>query len=318
MKLISYEVNKMKAANIYHFKKNNNTFYVLGIGKFDGFHIGHQKIVEQIIDQAKTNHCIPAIFTIKNYPSITVLNTWQERLAALKKGGIELCLWADFTEIQKLSHEEFLRKLQILCDIKAIVVGNNFRFGFHRKGDIDFLRLWGEKNEITVCAMESIKVNGKIVSSSTIKKLIENSKFFEARSMLGRWYSIKGKCFPGRGVGRNIGFPTINLKITNDNSPFTEGIYACLVKHGNRFYKSVVFYGKRLTFNDSISFEVHIPDNLIPSSYGKNFVVIPLAKIREPRKFTNVALLTAEIKKDVLKMKNIFSSIKLDDIREKL
>lgn len=301
----------MKTIHLYHFKRNINCC-VIGIGKFDGFHKGHQKIVKKIVEISKEMKCIPSIFTFKNYPSSSVLSTWQEKLSAFKKSGIELCLWVDFIEIQKLSHEDFLENLNSLCQINAIVVGDNFRFGFHRKGDTEFLKLWGEKTGKQIFIVKPAKVNEKIVSSSLIKHLIEKSKFLEAKQMLGRWFSIKGRCIHGRGQGQKLGYPTINLDIENKNTPLTQGVYASFVRYKKSIYKSVVFYGKPLTFNIPASFEIHIPDIKIDNTYGKIFEVFPVKKIRDVKKFYNTDSLVEAIKNDIDMMKKIFSEIKFD------
>ncbi|MCM8765132.1 MAG: hypothetical protein NC830_07230 [Candidatus Omnitrophica bacterium] len=308
----------MKVVSINRFKNDKAISCVIGIGKFDGFHIGHQKIVAEIVEMSKTSDCTPAIFTIKNYPAIAVLSTWKERLNAFKNSGIDLCFWADFTDIQKISHEDFLNMLSMVCKIKAIVVGNNFRFGFHRKGNIEFLKSWAEQSGATIKLFSPVVTGGKVVSSSRIKRLIKSSKFSDARKMLGRWYSLKGRCVSGRGVGKNIGFPTINLQIENKNSPLSEGVYACMVKLRSRFYRAIFFYGKPLTFNAPISFEIHIPDIEMGDSYGKNFEVIPLIKIRNPEKFHNAEALANAIKNDIAEMKKIFGSIKFDEINKKV
>ncbi|MCM8764361.1 MAG: hypothetical protein NC830_03220 [Candidatus Omnitrophica bacterium] len=306
----------MKVININHFKSEEITQCVIGIGKFDGFHIGHQKIISEIIKMSKIYGCTPAIFTIKNYPAISMLSTWNERLNAFKNSGIELCIWAEFIEIQRISHQNFLEKLSNLFRIKGIVVGNDFRFGFHRKGNIKFLKSWAKQSGATIKLFSPVLIEGKVVSSSKIRRLIKSSKFSEARKMLGRWYSLKGKCVSGRGKGKSIGFPTINLQIENRTNPLSEGIYACLVRSGHRFYRAIFFYGKPLTF-DAVSFEVHIPDIEIGDSYGKNFEVIPLTRIRAPEKFNNAKTLVEAIRNDIAKMKKFFESTEFDEIIKK-
>ncbi|MCM8821252.1 MAG: hypothetical protein NC831_00325 [Candidatus Omnitrophica bacterium] len=307
----------MKIVNINHFKSEKIIQCVIGIGKFDGFHIGHQKIVSEIIEMSKIYDCTPAIFTIKNYPAISILNTWNERLNALKNSGIELCIWAEFIEIQKISHQNFLKKLSELFKIKGIVVGHDFRFGFHRKGNIEFLKSWAKQSGAAIKLFSPVVIEGKVVSSSKIKRLIKSSKFSEARKMLGRWYSLKGKCISGRGKGKSIGFPTINLQIENRSNPLSEGIYVCLVRLRRRFYRAIFFYGKPLTFN-TVSFEVHIPNIEIGDSYGKNFEVIPLIKIRNPERFNNAKALVEAIRNDIAKMKKFFESTEFDEILKKV
>ncbi|HOK81013.1 MAG TPA: riboflavin biosynthesis protein RibF, partial [bacterium] len=284
---------------------------VIGIGKFDGFHIGHQKIVGEILRIADNLKCTPTIFTIRNYPASSFLALWQERIDAFRKHGIALCLWADFMEIQKFPADVFLNTLQSICDIKGIVVGKDFRFGFHRKGDTKFLKTWAKQKEIVVSIVKPVVVNNHIVSSSVIKEMIRNSKFFEARAMLGRWFALKGRHISGRKYGRSIGFPTINLDLLNKNSPLSEGVYVAFVKQSTRIFKSVVFYGSSQTFQTPVSFEIHILDMKIDTSGNEIFTVIPVQKIRDVKKFDTILTLVEQIEKDISKAKKIFDNLDL-------
>ncbi|MCM8815032.1 MAG: hypothetical protein NC937_00950 [Candidatus Omnitrophica bacterium] len=308
----------MKVTSINRFKDSKLKSCVIGIGKFDGFHKGHQKIITEIVKMSKKYNCIPAIFTIKNYPAASNISSWKERLNAFKKNGIELCLWAEFAAIMKVSHHEFLKMLSSLCKIKAIVVGKNFKFGFHRKGDVNFLKSWATQKKVTVKLLKPVIINGRTVSSSIIKNMIRSSKFYEAAKMLGRWYSLKGVCIHGRAEGRNIGIPTINLQLENRNNPLSEGVYACMVKQRKRFHKAVFFYGKPRTFsNTETSFEIHIPETEIGNSYGRTFEVIPVKKIRNPEKFDSIEALANVIKNDIAKMNKIFAK-EFDGIEKKV
>ncbi|MGC8804776.1 MAG: riboflavin kinase, partial [Candidatus Ratteibacteria bacterium] len=255
---------------------------------------------------------------IRNYPASSVLALWKERLDAFKRHEIELCLWADFMEIQKLSPEIFLNILQSTCNIKGIVVGKGFRFGFHRKGDTKFLKTWAKQKGIIVSIIKPVIMNNHIVSSSVIKEMIRNSKFFEARAMLGRWFTLKGRHISGRKLGRSIGFPTINLDLLNKNSPLSEGIYAAIVKQRTKVFKSVVFYGSSQTFQGPVSFEIHILDTKINTSGNEIFTVIPVQKIREVEKFDKIPALVKQIERDISKAKKIFNILKLDDLKEKV
>ncbi|HXK44672.1 MAG TPA: riboflavin kinase [bacterium] len=308
----------MKTANLYRFRTKRTPSVVMGIGKFDGFHIGHQKIADEILRVSDNLKCTPSIFTIRNYPASALLALWQERLDIFRKHGIELCLCADFMEIQKLSAEEFLNTLQTVCNIKGVVVGKEFRFGHHRKGDTDFLRMWADRKGIVVSLVNPVVVNDNIVSSSVIKKLIHNSKFFEARTMLGRWFSLKGKHISGRKIAASIGFPTINLDLANKNSPLSEGIYAAFVKRRNKIFRSVIFYGSSQTFHTPVSFEIHILDMKVDTSDNEVFTVIPIQKIREVEVFDNASALVKQIEMDIIKAKEIFHILKLDDLKEKV
>ncbi len=303
----------MLVQNIGSFKKNTGFSSVIGIGKFDGFHLGHQRIIKNILTISKKICSTPAVFTIKNYPSSCTLMNWEQRIEAFKNAGIEICLWANFSEICHMSYSRFLEKLYSLTDFKAICVGNDFRFGHNRAGNIEHIRNWAEKRGIYVYVVKPVTINGRIVSSTVIKNLISMADFVNAKKMLGKWYGIEGVCIQGRKIGRKIGFPTINLELKNKNIPLTEGVYVCLAKTGNRFYKGVLFYGKSGTFDLPISFEIHVLDADPGNVYKKNFIVFPLKKIRKVRRFRSAEGLVERIKKDYNGNRKIFQSFNLTD-----
>ncbi len=304
----------MKISDIHHFNSGDSST-VVGIGKFDGFHIGHQYLVKRIIRVSRLLNSVPAVFTFKNYPFDTILSLWEEKLEAFKRNGIDLCLWADFSEIYKLQPQDFLDMMRRTCNTSGIVVGENFRFGFRRKGDISFLRRWTKSNHIELSVVKPVVVHNKIVSSSEIKNLIRNSDFRRAALLLGRWFAVKGTSVKGRGIGKTIGFPTINIDLKNKNSPLKEGIYACIVVYKNKPLKGAVFYGSSSTFGLPLSFEIHIIGEKITGvNEGDIFTVIPVKKIREIKTFTTVQNLVNQIKKDIRETEIILNSHKLDDV----
>ncbi|HPP66447.1 MAG TPA: riboflavin kinase, partial [bacterium] len=153
-------------------------------------------------------------------------------------------------------------------------------------------------------------INNKIVSSSEIKKLIKNSCFQQAALLLGRYFTIEGRFIKGRGIGKTIEFPTINIDIKNKNTPLQPAVYACFVKHKNRMFKAAVFYGKSPTFNTPLSFEIHILDETnIDIDKNDIFTIIPIKKIRGIKNFSSPQALTNQIKKDIAKTEKILDSI---------
>lgn len=298
----------MKIFKIHRFTSSDSRI-VIGIGKFDGFHIGHQKIIKRIIELSLSLNCVSSVFTFKNYPFDSTLSLWEEKVEALKKKGIELCLWANFSEIYTLSPHDFLNMIRRTCNILGIVVGENFRFGFRREGDTSYLREWAKNNHIRLSIVKTLVVDNKIVSSSEIKRLIRNSDFRHAALLLGRWFAVKGTFVKGRGIGKMIGFPTINIELKNKNSPLKEGIYACFVMHKDKLLKGAVFYGSSETFRLPLSFEIYIiGEKDINVDKNEIFNVIPVEKIREIKTFSSVQNLVSQIRKDVRETEKILSS----------
>ncbi|MCM8817721.1 MAG: riboflavin biosynthesis protein RibF [Candidatus Omnitrophica bacterium] len=298
------------------FRRDVNFSSVIGIGKFDGLHVGHQKIISSILKISKKIGATPSMFIIKNYPTSFVLMEWEQKIKMIEKSGIEVCLWADFKDIKFLSDTEFLEKLYLLLNFKAVCVGSNFKFGHNRSGDIDYLNKWAGQKGVSVHLHSPVRVEGRIVSSTVIKELISRADFKMVRRMLGRWYGVAGLCIHGYRIGRMIGFPTINLELKNWNSPLSHGVYICVVKKNEQFYKGVLFYGKSETFGLPVSFEIHIIDSNIPDTYGDDFFVFPLKKIRQVRKFQSASNLVERIKKDIIEAKNFFSEFNLTEFKK--
>ncbi len=315
MKLITYKLTKMKILNIRSFKIDKNLRTVIGIGKFDGFHIGHQKIVKEIINLSHQLNCIPCVFTFRDYPFDTTLSLWDEKLEAFRENSIEICLWADFFEIHKLTPQDFLNMMNERCNMAGIVVGENFRFGFRREGDISYLKSWAVSGCVEVRVVKTVIIDNRVVSSSEIKRLIKNSDFFHASLFLGRWFTIEGSFIKGRGIGKTIGFPTINIDVRNKNSPLQNGVYACTVIYKGELFKAVAFYGSSPTFKSPLSLEIHIiEDKSIVVDEDEIFSIIPVKKIREIKRFSNVEDLANQIRMDVKEAMEILNSFNFDKI----
>ncbi|MCX7704634.1 MAG: hypothetical protein N2115_00025 [bacterium] len=301
----------MLIQNIDTFRKKDSFSCVIGIGKFDGFHIAHQRIIKNILRISSEIKSTPAVFTIRNYPSVYVLTEWDQKIKMFKNSGIKLCLWADFNNISRMSHMEFLERLYSVSNFKVICVGANFRFGHNRLGNIAFVRQWARKKGISVHVVKPVIFDGEVVSSTRIKKLILESEFIKAKKMLGRWYVIEGVCIQGHGMGRKIGFPTINLELKNKNIPLAHGIYACIAKEKDKLYKAVLFYGRSSTFGLPVSFEIHILDSKLNNASGRTFSVIPVKRIRNVRKFKSVCGLAKRIKMDIIEASELLGSLNL-------
>ncbi|MCM8785264.1 MAG: riboflavin biosynthesis protein RibF [Candidatus Omnitrophica bacterium] len=264
----------------------------IGIGKFDGFHLGHKKIIEEVIRKAKNKRVIPAVFTFKHFPVEFYLSTWEEKLSFFEDSGIELCVWCDFEEISFWEPFEFIEYLKSI-NTNCVIVGNNFSFGSHRKGQISDL-----KKEFEVFVIEMTKIDGIVVNSSTIREFLKNGDFEKVNKFLGRQFSFKGKVITGSSKGRILGFPTANLSLFN-NINIKDGIYGCWIKYYEKFFKGALSIGNCPTFgNEDKKIEVHIIgfDRVI---YGETIEVFPVFRIRDQKKFDNIESLKDTIKKDI-------------------
>ncbi|MCM8830552.1 MAG: bifunctional riboflavin kinase/FAD synthetase [Candidatus Omnitrophica bacterium] len=282
---------------------------VLGIGKFDGVHLGHQKILFTIVKEAKKEGRVPAVITFKNFPVDFFLCDWKEKLYLLNQSGIKLCIWCDLDEISHLSPEKFLEIL-VKAGVKTIVVGYNFHFGKGKKGDIKFLRKQSKKRNFSLIVVPSYKKNGVIISASKIRKMIKSGDIEKANKLLGRYFSVSGKVVKGKGIGKKIGFPTANLALEN-NICIGEGVYAGWVEHKRKIYRSAIVTGTSPTFKDDKNkFEVFIIDYDGKNTlYNQQIKIFLYKKLRSQIKFQNLEGLKRKIEEDIREIKLLLRKI---------
>ncbi len=276
---------------------------VIGIGKFDGFHIGHQKLIQAIINISEEKNIIPSVFTFKNFPCDFYIYTWEEKMNFFKKAGIKLCLWSDFEKIKAWEPDKFLEFLKNFYKVSHIVVGKNFRFGSHRKGDEKFLLSWGKKNNLSVVIIPSVIINKHPVSSSNIRALIKQGSIHTIHEMTGRYFSVSGKVVKGIGLGRKLKVPTANIRLMN-KIPLQTGVYIASIEYKNVLLKGIAYYGSSPTVAiNKERFETHIFD-FSKNIYGEMLRVYLIKKIRAEEIFSSKEALKKQIEKDIYIAKN--------------
>lgn len=279
------------------------------IGVFDGVHLGHQALLRQTTLLAHRLKASPEALSFKDHPMhvleggprIPFLLPRTETFELLEEKGARKVHVLRFTKaFSQKSPEAFVQWLGNLGKLVGIVVGENFRFGRGAQGDVAFLKRFGKEEGFTLKAVKAVKVQGRTVSSSHIRQLLATGQTEKANRMLGRPYSIEGKVMHGRHVGHKIGFPTANL---HDISSFLpkDGVYACAVKLGKRYYRAGMNLGKRPTFKEDDHHrqaEVHLL-NYHGKLYGKRMKVHLLKYLRPERKFSSTKALVTQIRKDL-------------------
>lgn len=271
--------------NTYLLKHNEKLLlkgkYVIGIGFFDGLHLGHQALVKETVKISKETNLIPAIMTFDHYPlsvikgvSETYLLSKKERNFLLEKMGIETIFEIEFTEVvSRLNPEDFIREYIIANQIKHVVAGYDFRFGYKNSGDIDTLK--NDMFSLSIIAPVLYNQHQKI-SSTLIRNLLKNGKIEEASCLLGRPYSIRGKVIHGKHRGTVLGFPTANINIDKYLIP-QRGVYGVVLEMDHKAYYGMANIGVNPTFNDllSDSLEVYIFDfdkNIYNKTVKVNFL----------------------------------------------
>lgn len=281
---------------------------VLTLGNFDGVHLGHQAIFKEVVSRAKEIGGTSIAFTFEPHPlkvlapdrSPRLLNTFHAKMLLLETAGVELVICANFTRTFADQHpEDFAREvLHRLIGVREVYVGYDYAFGRGREGSIEYLKRMGSVYGFEVRVVEPVLVDGAVVSSSAVRDQLLNGRVEEAERFLGRYYSIDGEVVHGSRRGHKLGFPTANLKTSNELIPGF-GVYAVLAGIGERSFKGVASIGIRPTFDSGpISIEVFIFD-LDEDLYGKQIEVSFVKRLRGEKRFPDAAALVHQIRKDV-------------------
>jgi riboflavin kinase/FMN adenylyltransferase len=291
---------------------------VLTVGTFDGFHLGHQSILDQIKKIAKEKNLVSTIVTFDPHPrkvlgnphggNINLLTTTREKLKIFKEADIDRVVVIPFNkEFAALNSTEFVK--QILVEkllVDSIVIGHDHHFGRNREGGFRLLEELGQKFSFSVYQLPEYRQNGELISSSLIRSLLESGNVEKTAEYMGRPYSITGKITKGQGRGKDIGFPTANIEIDDEDKLIPAGgVYAVDVVIDDRLYKGMMNIGIRPTFDfDSLTLEVHI-FNFDACIYGKALEVRFKKFIRPEKKFSGIEALRFQLQKDKEVCENI-------------
>jgi len=285
----------------------------LTIGVFDGFHIGHRHLIARLLTEAGDADSV--VFTFRRHPKAvlgktppTSIMSLPHRLLHLERAGVDACVIADFEDLASMSASQFVNDILIKrIGIRTLVLGFDSAFGKDREGDAAFVR----KNfpSIRVVSADPVKLDGILVSSSLIRRMILDGKIEDAAHLLGHPVSLYGEVLKGSGRGTSLGYPTANIFPENETLP-PSGVYAsvAILDDGSR-HLSVTNIGVRPTFSEmerKIA-EVHILDfdRLL---YGTRIEVELHRFIREERKFADPSELIKQIERDIARIREEHNS----------
>lgn len=281
---------------------------VLTLGVFDGLHLGHQAIMKTVVERAETIGAVPTALTFDPHPRAVLypenapplLQTLDQRLANFEFLGIKQAIVINFDKkFAEQDAEIFLRDIIFeRFQAKEVYLGKGFAFGKNRAGNIELLRKISQELGFVADEVEEITLRGIRISSSKIRKLLQDGKVNLVRRMLGRPYGIEGQIVHGLQRGRTIGFPTANLKPVNRVIP-KFGVYATATLIDGIWRRGITNVGVRPTFDDDSapSIETFIFD-FDGDLYGDVLRVRFLHRIRDERKFSGIDELRSQIKKD--------------------
>ncbi len=296
---------------------------VLTIGNFDGLHLGHQKMLEQLYAEAtrlNTHRCLmtfeplPREYFAKDNTVASRLMNRSEKIRILNSFESSLrpeyLLFLNFNQaLANMSATQFIETILIdLLRIKLVVVGDDFRFGCDRKGDFALLQKYGEKQHFSVINIESHCLENQRVSSSLIRDALSNNQLNSADRMLGRAYTICGHINHGDKRGRTIGFPTANIHLRRSETPL-HGVYS-VTMHSKKYgdIAGIANIGRRPTVDGKhVQLEVHLFD-FDKSIYGDRVCVSFQHKIRDEKKFDSFDDLKQQIQVDYAAAKKLLLS----------
>lgn len=284
---------------------------VVTIGNFDGLHLGHQALINKTVELSRQFSVSSVVMSFRPHPMKVLfpekelhrLFGFRDQEDQLKLMGVEYFVQQPFSrELSELSAERFLNELILKpMNPKALVVGYDFAFGANREGSISYLEKYCEKYNIELHVQSPIRVDGEIVSSSLLRKLISNGEVSFASKCLDRNFYLEGVVEKGAGRGKQIGFPTANVFTKAETFPGL-GVYASITQIGGKRYLSVTNVGKNPTFEEEtrrpIQVETHILD-FDEDIYGDNIRVEFCEFLRPEKKFSSVEELISQIKQDV-------------------
>lgn len=288
---------------------NSTKKTIVTIGTFDGVHIGHQKIIEKLIQETKKADCESLILTFFPHPrmvlngssSIKLLNTINEKSILLEKMGLDNLVVHPFDKkFSNLSAEEFVKTILVdSFNLKKIIIGYDHRFGNNRAANIDDLISFGKKYDFEVEQISAQEIDSVSVSSTKIRDAITDGNMIVANEFLGYDYILSGKIITGKQLGRTIGFPTANIKIEENYKLIPKnGVYIVKSHLQEKTVFGIMNIGLNPTVNgEDLSIEVHFLD-FEADLYNKNITVSVIARIRDEQKFTSIDLLKAQIQED--------------------
>ena len=293
----------------FNIKKLHRGSIIL-IGNFDGLHLGHQKLFQLAQSYKKKYNLkigvvnfdpMPKMFFNKKLKNFRLSNI-DQKIKLLSNLKVDFVITKKFDKkFSKTKALDFI--IQILSkklNSRFIFVSNNFRFGYKREGNVKLLKKFQKKYQYKLINPKPLIIKNKVISSTLIRKLLQNGELNSANKILKRNWSIEGTVEKGRMVGKKIGFPTCNIDI-GDYVLAKPGVYAVKVlrKNSDKYLKGIANLGYRPTFNQKkILLEVHL-FNFSGNLYNKLLSVEFLKFIRKEKKFNNVNQLRAQIKKDL-------------------
>lgn len=287
------------------------------IGNFDGVHLGHQKLICQVVEEARSRQLKSVVITFDPHPVIFFnpgkidlpisSNTGKQKLIA--RLGVDALLTLQFNQrLANLTPEDYVREILVeKIAAKAVWLGYDFTFGRKRQGNIELMRQFGEKYDFEVNVLEPQKNQDVIISSTKIRELLNDGRVDAAAKLLGRPHSVHGLVVSGDQKASKWGFPTINLLVQGGLIPVS-GIYSGISVVDGVKYGAAIYIGNRPTLSKTdFRVEAHLLD-FSGNLYGKDIPLLFLKYLRPDRKFENFDMLSAQVRQDCRQARTDFDA----------
>lgn len=313
--------------DLQKYKARSSQPIVLALGNFDGFHLGHQKLLNYVVCHAKREHALAAVLTFPQHPHSILhperrpmmLMSVEQKLFYLGQVGVDLCFLQSFTPaFAKMTPEDFVEKILVKkLHVREICMGYDAHFGHGRKGDTELMKRLAAKNGFLFRRMKPVMIDKKVVSSSRVRELLTKGKVEKAQACLGRPFSMFGKVIHGKGHGVHLGCPTANLEVHSEIL-LPLGVYVASarflpkIKRGRipfiqkgtccPWLSGVLNFGKRPTYPKAETphpvLELHLLD-FKGQVYGEMMEIALHRFLRPEKKFSTEETLKAQIQQDI-------------------
>jgi riboflavin kinase/FMN adenylyltransferase len=276
------------------------------IGFFDGIHVGHQAIMHHISRAARQNNGKSCVVTFDRHPaellagrSMKLLTSWEEKVHILRELGIDMVRVLPFdSHLALLSPDVFLERLCSILRVKEIAVGSGFVFGEAQKGNVRFLENRSKKFSYRLTVVPHVLCGVDKISSSLLREWLRAGQVRRVTDALGHYPTVIGMVVRGRGVGHDIGYPTVNLRPNPVKILPGAGVYAGFLDVGSTHYAAMINVGTRPTFSDNTrSVEAHILD-FNGDLYGETLQVNVIERLRDVKRFAGPQDLSLQLRLD--------------------
>lgn len=294
----------------------------LALGVFDGVHVGHQAVIARAVNAAARGGGLAGLLTFEPHPiqviapgkaPSSLLETLRHKERVVAELGVELFIPLHFDlEIARMSATDFISRL-MAAPVRTIAVGEDWRFGQNRGGDVTFLAAEEFRRGFTLEAVPPVMHDGDRVSSTRIRQAIRDGNLPDAEAMLGRPYTVTGTVVEGKKLGRTIGFPTANLATGRLQLP-PDGVWAVQASVGSgEIVTGVANLGVRPTVDGHHrALEIHLFD-LNADLYGQELEIRFFEHLREERKFASLEALRTQIQRDAESARGFFAGLPAQD-----